>query len=733
MKALLSTLSALSVTLSLALFAHASELRSQRPNGGVGESSAGGSHGSFTTQILPILTKAGCNAGACHGAAIGQGGFKLSLLGYDPESDYHAITRQFSGRRVDLSFPAQSLFLRKATRDIRHKGGERIERDSNDYRTLVDWVAASAPFGPRELNVRAITVSPADILVAGPGRQVQLHVTAMLSDGSTTDATEHALYSSNDDTIATTGDDGSVNVIRRGTTSIMIRYGGQVAAVRAGAPFRDAEVDAAGFAEQNFVDREVWRELRRMRVPPSPLSDDAEFLRRAHVDLTGRLPSADEVRTFLAEPSTPARRARVINELLKRPEFTDLWTLRLSDLLLIDSKRLGEAPARAYRDWVHEQVARNVPLDRLVRELLTARGDVTTSPSANFHRTAQDPRDMGEYVSSALLGVQIACARCHAHPFASWTQDDFYGFAAFFARIRQEGSRVVDGDRGEVRHPRTGSDVAPRPLGAESFNVAAGDRPRGASLAEWITSPHNPYFAKAVVNRVWRHLMGRGIVEPVDDLRATNPPSNPALLDALAADFVAGGFDLRRLIRTIAESLTYQLSSRPSQENREDDRLFSHARLKPLPPQVLADAIADATGVSDAYPGYAPGTRAVQLVDSRTPSFALDVLGRCTRETACEMQPRGGGVSQALHLMNGTTINDKLRDGVADRLTREGATDVAVVEELYLRTLSRFPSSGERDFGVRQLTASANAAEKRLLVQDLLWALLNSREFAYNH
>lgn len=688
---------------------------------------------SFPTRVLPILTKAGCNTGACHGAAIGQGGFRLSLLGYDPDYDYDAITRQFAGRRVDLASPARSLLLRKATRDIRHKGGERIELGSNDYETLVSWLEAGAPFGPRDLTVSAIKVSPADVLVPRPGDEVRLRVNATLSDGSTADVTEHALFSSNDDAVARVADNGSVAVIRRGVTNVMIRYGGQVAAVRVGAPFGDSEVDAAAFPPQNFIDRAVWSELRRMRIPPSPVSDDAAFFRRVHLDLIGRLPAAADVRSFLSGPATPDGRAKVIADLLKRQEFTDFWTLHLCDLLLVDSKRLGEAPARAYRDWVRGQVSQNVPLDRVVHALLTAEGDVSLSPPANFHRTAADPRDMGEYVSGTFLGVQIACARCHAHPTAAWTQNDFYGFAAFFARTRQDGSRVLVSDRGEVQHPKTGKDVPARLLGAASDSGFPAGAERRAALARWVTSPRNPYFAKAVVNRVWRHLVGRGVAEPVDDLRVTNPPSNPALLDALAADFVAGGYDLRRLVRVIAESRTYQLSSRPTDANRDDDRLFSRARLKPLPPQVLADAIADAAGVPDDYPGYPPGTRAVELVDARIPSYALDVLGRCTREAACGTRSSGGGVSQALHLMNGTTVNAKLRCGVIAALLRDHRPDAEIVEELYLRTLSRFPRGEEQEFWNQQLASATTGDDKRLLVEDLLWALLNSREFAYNH
>jgi hypothetical protein len=689
----------------------------------------------FPTRILPVLTKAGCNAGACHGAATGQGGFRLSLLGYDPEADHQTITREFSGRRIDLASPRDSLLLRKATRDVRHKGGMRIEDDSDDHRTLIAWIAGGAPYLPagvaRDLRVAAVEVHPADALLAGPGESARLKVTATLSDGTREDVTAHALYSSNDDATAEVTPGGLVTVRRRGLTSVMVRYGGQVAAVRVASPLRDRELDPAAFSgalsPRNFIDEKVWSELRRLRVPPSPPCDDAEFLRRASLDLTGRLPTPERVRQFLKESPTREKRDRVIGELLATEEFVDLWTLRLADLLLIDSKRLGGAPTRVYHAWLREQVARNTPFDKLARDLLTAEGDGSSVGPANFHRLAEDPRDTGEFVSGALLGVQIACARCHAHPFAAWTQDDYYGFAAFFARTRREGVRVLNADSGEVQNPKTGKDVMPKLL-AGAPDASGGDR--SEVLAAWVTDPQNPHFAKAIVNRVWKHLLGRGLVEPVDDLRVTNPPSNPALLDALAADFVSGGYDLRRLIRTIVESRTYQLSSRSTPDNRLDDRMFSRAYPKPLPAQVLADAVAQATGVPDDYPGHPPGTRAVQLPDARTPSYSLDVLGRCLRDGPCEARPRGGGLSQALHLINGPAINAKLRGGAIDSLLAANRTDAEIVEELYLRTLSRFPDDRERAYCVK---AFAPANDRRAAAEDLLWALLNSREFNYNH
>jgi hypothetical protein len=677
--------------------------------------------------VLPILTKAGCNAGACHGAAIGQAGFRLSLLGYDPQADHDTLTRELSGRRIDVAAPAESLILRKATRSIKHKGGHRIDVDSDDYRTLIAWIGAGAPYGPSGLRVTGIEVSPSNVLLGGPGESVRLKVTASLSDGRREDVTGHALYDSNDPGVVEAGEEGKLTVVRRGPAAVMVRYGGQVAAVRVAAPFREAEARGNAVAPHNYVDEKVFAELRRLRIAPSPVSVDSEFLRRVYLDMAGRLPTAEQSRTFLAD-NEAGKRLRLIEDLARGEDFIDLWTLHLADLLLIDSKRLGPAQARAYHAWLRQQVARNTPLDRLVRELMTASGDPASEGAANFHRLTQDPRDMGEYVGGAILGMRIACARCHAHPFDAWTQDDYYGFAAYFARTAQAGGRVVMSDRGELQHPKTLKAVAPKPLGGVAPDSADGDRV--ASLARWTTSPSNPYFARSMVNRVWKHLMGRGIVEPVDDLRATNPPANPALLDALAADLVAGGYDLRRLIKTIVSSKSYQISSTATDDNRFDDRLFSHAYTRALSAQVLADAVAQASGVADEYAGYPAGTRAVQLIDARTPSEALDVLGRCTRDLNCATQGGGGGISQALHLMNGSSINSKLRGGLVDQIIRDKLGDRQIVEEVFLRTLCRAPGERERAFCEKALS---EAAGKREAIEDLLWTLLNSREFVYNH
>jgi hypothetical protein len=684
----------------------------------------------FRTGVLPLLTKAGCNAGACHGAATGQGGFKLSLLGYDPEEDYERITRERGGRRIDQSAPSESLLLRKGSGQLEHEGGRRLPRSSEAYLKIRRWIEAGAPFGSRDLRVVGITVSPVESFLPTTNRSFNLRVSAELSDRSHEEVTALALYSSNDDAIAEVGKQGEVMVVGRGITSIMVRYSGQVAAARVAVPFGDTEAADDDLARDSWIDRQIVAELKRLRLPRSPMSSDSEFLRRVYLDLIGRLPSADEARAFLREPASPEKRERVIHALLQRSEFVDFWTMRFADLLLISGKRGSEEATHVYNDWLHAQVARNTPFDELARTLLTASGRLTNDAPANFFTLATDPRDLAEHASRIFLGTQIACARCHAHPADRWTQEDYHRFAAYFARVSREGEVVQVSTRGEVDHPKTGEPLAPRPLGAAVMSRDDGTD-RRIELARWLTSVETPQFAHTIVNRIWKHLFGRGLVEPVDDLRPTNPATHPALLDALSREFVAHGHDLRWLIQTIVSSHTYQLTSRTRGLNRLDDRFYSHALLKELPAPVFLDAVAQVTGVPDAFQGCAEGTRAVQLVGARTPSYALDVLGRCSRDTACDGGGRrGGGLAQALHLINGSAINARLGRGIVAQMLANNLSPHKIIEDLYLRALARQPERAEFAEWEPLFTSAPNKTEA---AQDLLWTLLNSREFAFNH
>jgi len=677
----------------------------------------------FTTDILPILTKAGCNAGKCHGAATGQGGFKLSLLGDDPLADHAVITRERGGRRINFSNAAGSLILRKPARELRHKGGLKLRAQSEDWKSVRDWIVAGANFGDANLTVKSIKIEPpewrAPSAVAKP--QVNLRVIARLSDGRKRDVTRHAVFTSQDDNVAEVNEAGGVTALRPGVAAVMVRAAGHVGAMRVAVPFDNVLKDAFP-KPRNYIDAAVFAELRAMRIPASPETSDHIFLRRATLAIAGRLPTEAEARAFLKKPE----RTKLIERLIGGEAFLDFWTMKLGDLLLIDSKQLGLDPARAYRDWVRQQLQRNAPVDGLVRELLTAKGNVTAQPAANFQRRESDPRDMGEFVSQSLLGIRLACARCHNHPFDRWSQTDYHQFAAFFARTRVREGVVVLTPDGEVRHPRTGQLVEPANLnGLPAKGNGADFRP---ALANWMTAADNPFFARAFVNRVWREMMGRGIVEPVDDLRVSNPPTNPALLDAVAAEFVKNKFDLRRLIHDIASSHTFQCDSKITPANRNDDKLFSRYPLTRLDGSVLADAFAQATGVPDKYPGYPPGTRAMQLLDARVPSYALDVFGRCPR-TGDGNPHSGSSLGCALHLINSPALNAKLGPAVA-ALVKINREPKAILESMFLQTLSRFPTAEERKLMQKHI-GEIQAKEEGW--RDLFWALLNTREFLFNH
>ncbi|MGE3308641.1 MAG: DUF1549 domain-containing protein [Limisphaerales bacterium] len=681
------------------------------------------------------MTKAGCNSGGCHGAATGQGGFRLSLLGYDPALDYLRITRELAGRRVDFVRPEESLLLRKSSRKLSHEGGRRLPADSEDYQLVLNWIAAGAPQGPADLQVTAIEVAPRDFLLPAPGQTESLRVTAILSDGQRQDVTRLALYTSNDDAVADVSRYGSVTSRAPGLTSIMIRYSGQVAAARIGIPFQGPP-PARRLPDDHFVDAHIGAELERLGLEPSPEASATAFLRRVTLDLIGRLPSADEARQALSEADSPASRARAIDALLNRPEWVDYWTLQLADLLLLGGKGPDETAHRAYHGWLREQVARHVPLDELVRKLLTAEGNLRSEGPANFFTLSQDPRDLSEHVGRMFLGTRIACARCHAHPNDRWTQDDYHGFAAYFARIARSGDVVQVRQLGEVDHPKTGLPVDPRPLGSPPSAPAPNGQSeaqtdRRVELARWLTAADNPLFARSFVNRVWKNCFGRGLVEPVDDLRPTNPATHPALLDALAKDFAAHGFDLRHLLRTITTSRTYQLAASSTGSNRLDDRLFSHAYVREVSAPVFLDAITQVTGVAHPFEGESEGRRAVELVGPQVTSVELDVLGRCNRERPCDpMAGGGGGLARTLHLIQGSTIQDKLSGGVVDQLITSGASDADVVSELYLRAFTRIPGADEFAAWTSML---ASAEPRKEAIEDLLWALLNSREFGFNH
>lgn len=691
----------------------------------------------FENDIVPILSKFGCNTSGCHGKAEGQNGFKLSVFGFDPGGDYAALTQEGRGRRVLPALPERSLLLAKASGGIPHGGGVRIDRSSDEYGTLRDWIAAGLPFGsPADPRVVSITVSPRERELEAGARQA-LTVTARYSDGHTADVTRHAKFQSNNEGLAAVDESGLVKAGPvPGEAAIMASYLGEVDVFRALVPRSERIENYPALPENNFLDGLVYRKLRKLQVLPSEQAGDGDFLRRVYLDVIGTLPTADEARAFLGD-SRPDRRARLVEELLHRPEFADFWALKWSDVLRVDRQALGHKRAYAYYRWIRESIAANVPYDRFCREIVAAEGPLSGSPAGSFYKVVTKPGEMAGTLSQVFLGVRIECAQCHHHPFDRWSQTDYFGMQAFFTQVSFKptpaGESLVAGTASPTVHPRTGETVAAHALAS----AAAGAEPTGdrrKQLAEWMTSPDNPWFARNFVNRVWAHFLGRGLVEPVDDVRLTNPPTNPELLDALAGHFVETKFDFQQLIRTITASRVYQASSTPNATNERDDQNYSRALLKPLQAEVLFDAVCQTTGVPEKFPGMPAGVRAIQLWDSQTPHYFLKLFGRPTRTTACECErTKEPSVAQVLHGLNSPELQEKLSHagGRLARLVAAQADDGSLADELYLTFYSRFPAASERQAVIEYL--KTRAADRRKATEDIAWSMLNTAEFQFNH
>ena len=714
---------------------------------------------SFELDVMPILSKASCNGGGCHGALAGKGGFRLSLFGYDPASDHLSITRDARGRRVDLADPGTSLLLTKPTMAVAHKGGKRLDVDGEDYRLLAAWIAAGCP-GPdaREKKIVSIALAPVETVLA-PGSSHRFTVMAACSDGSTRDVTRWARFTSTDETIATVDPAGLVTVVGHGEGAVTAWFSSQIALARVVVPFPH-QISPAVFTEApraNLIDDLVLEQLQKLHLQPSPPCDDATFIRRAFLDTIGRLPTPDEVRGYL-DDNDPAKRERLVELLLARPEYVDYWTYKWSDVLLVSGSKLRPNAVNAYYQWIRDRVAKNTPWDRLVREVVTARGSSLENGATNFFAVHQDPETMAENVSQAFMSLSINCAKCHNHPLEKWTNDQYYAFANLFARVRAKGwggdSRSGNGQRtlfveprGDLLQPRTGRPQPPAPLDGAALPMDdPGDRRE--SLARWLTSPENPYFTRSIVNRVWANFFGMGLVESVDDLRATNPASNENLLAALCRHTVEHDYDLKSLMRLILLSETYRRSSDPLPENRDDRKWFARTYPRRLMAEVLSDAIADVTGVRDRYTelamndgstetvtGYADGTRALQLHDTAVKNYFLKTFGRNARDITCECERSNQpSLVQVLHLANGSTINDKLaaKEGHVTQILATTPVPAELVDAAWLRCLSRFPTATEREPFETMLLA-ATEEEKRLIVEDMYWSLLTSREFLFRH
>ena len=686
----------------------------------------------FENDLIPVFTRFGCNAGACHGAATGRGGFKLSLFGGNPKADFDAVVRQVEGSRINLARPDQSLIILKPTESITHGGGQRFGLDHESTKLLLRWIRQGAGLETRRTLTR-VEISPKKHVGGAPGRPVALKVTAHFSDGTSRDVTRWTVFQAEDSSAVTIDAESSeASVLRRGRHIVVARYLTEVVPIELIVPLTDSRVDLSGEPVRGFIDQEILDTLTTLGLPVSPLADDATYLRRLTLDLSGRLPTTDRIRSFLADES-PNRRVVLLEQLLKSDAFTEYWTLQLATLLRIRPQPNDSQGAETYHKWLADGVRRGVGYDQLARSVILASGDTHTNGPANFYRTNGDPRKQAEFLSELFMGSRLRCANCHNHPLDRWTQDDYHGLAAIFARI-ETGRVITVKPTGTVIHPRTLETAVPRIPGEGFLSSKVVDG--RAELARWLTRPENPYFARAIVNRLWQRMMGRGLVEPADDFRTTNPPTHPVLLDKLADDFVKHGFRLRHTLKRIARSATYSRSANAISGNRTDDRFYSHAAWQPLEPEVLADAISDVLGVADKY-GEAPrGTRAVTLVDPTTSSRSLDILGRCGRDESCESSTAtAGGLPQKLHLFNGPLINARIRvpGSRLSKLLAANKSPTEIVSEFYMVALSRHPNEREARHWKKQLDAITTADGKREFLEDFVWGLLCCREFVTNH
>jgi len=695
----------------------------------------------FASDIAPIFSKLGCNGSNCHGALNGQSGFKLSLFGYDPEADFRAVTELSNGRRIDRTVPEKSLILQKPIFAVPHGGGKPMETDSLEYATLLNWVREGAPKGKAAgRRLLSLEVFPKTFPVLhSPSEQQQLLVVGYYSDGSRADLSRIVRYTPGDDHVLSVSPTGLVTGRTSGETTILVRTLGQVTAARIGVAFNGAGQNVAAVPQQNFVDELVLRKLQKMRTPPSSLASDAQFVRRVYLDLIGTLPSPVEARDFLAN-SRPDKRQQLINSLLDRPEYSRFWAQKWGDLFMM-------APLYVHDNslYSHEYFRRNFdsdkPYNEVAKELITGIGTMAEVGPNNFY-TRENRRSHEEYatyLTQTLLGVSLECARCHDHPREKWTRDDFLGIAAFFSQVKIKesvGYRPFEGFvtlnySAEFKHPQTLQIVRPRLLdGSEPAIPPMTDR--RALLAEWVASGDNPFFARATVNRIWGQLMGRGLVEPVDDFRATNPASNPELLDRLAAYFVDQGFQLKPLIRLIAGSGTYQLAAGINDSNARDYTNYSHYYMRRLTAEQLLDAVTAVTGVPEKFRGFYLGKRAIDLPDSGVPSYFLDTFDRPIRDVAqCERKTTTT-VTQAMHFLGGDTLNKKISEsrGTLQQLIAAGKNNREIVEYFYLAALSRSPSTVELE---SVLSMVSRSAKREQALQSFLWAMLNSKEFLFNH
>ncbi len=704
---------------------------------------------SFRNDVVPLMTKVGCNQGACHGALAGKNGFKLTLRGYDPSADYDSLTRISVGRRVSLADPDASLMLLKPTFAVPHGGGKRFAKDSLEYRILREWIAAGAPPPTdKDPEVASLEAFPASAVLA-PDAEQQIVVRARYSDGHTADVTHWVKFASTNEGVATVDDNGRVKMTGAGEAAITLYYASRVIFSRLTVPFPNSVNPTAydPFPRRNFIDDLALAKWKSLHLAPSKIAGDSEFLRRAYLDAAGILPTSEEVENFLAD-QTADKRAKVIDRLLERDEYVDYWAYKWSDLLLVSTRRLNSTAMWAFYDWIRDSVKQNKPWEQFAREIFNGSGSTRQNGALNYFVLHKDPIDLAENASLAFTGQRVMCARCHNHPLEKWTQVQYYELANLFARVGVKNGTMGDNivfakATGEVLYPKLARPLPPTPLDGKGIPLdATGDR--RALFTAWLTNPSNTLFARTLVNRVWANFLGRGFVDPVDDVRSANPASNEELFSALTKDFLDHGYDVRRLIRTIMNSSTYQLSSEANAANQSDNMFYSKHIIRRLPAEVILDAMSQVTGSPTAFPGYPAGTRALQLPDTQVKSEFLTSFGRPQRIT-CDAAERAADstVAQALAVINGDTLNKKLSapDGTIALFLKLGLSDRRILEFMYLSAFSRYPSEAERSAMIGALeqakltkgTEEARRDAHRQALEDMVWAMLTSKEFLFDH
>ncbi len=692
---------------------------------------------SFKRDVMPIFMRAGCNTGSCHGAARGKDGFRLSLFGFDPDGDHHRLCREMPGRRINLAIPAESLLIEKATGKVPHTGGERFKPGDEPYQTLIRWLDAGAPNDPPDVPkpVSAELYPPAMVL-DGKGEKQRIMVRAKYTDGTTRDVTNLAVFLSSNAVSAKIGPDGIVTAGDRGEAFVMARFatftvGAQVIVLPKGLEFTFPPVP-----EFNYIDTLVNAKLRKLRIEPSELCTDEEFLRRVFIDIVGQLPTVEDHLKFMADVATN-KREQLIDDLLARKEFAELWVLKWAELLQIrSSPYISYKPMLLYFNWLQDKVARNVPVNEWVAELLSASGGTLKNPPTNFYQGETDILKVSENVAQVFMGMRIQCSQCHNHPFDRWTMDDYYGFAAFFRQMGRKGSDdpreviIFNAGGGEQTHPVGGRVMPPKFLGGAIPDVKGKDRRE--VLSAWLASPENPYFATNLANIVWAQFFGRGIIHEVDDVRVSNPASNPELLAELGRRFTDYKYDFKKLVKDICMSRTYQLSTRPTSSNETDTRNFARGPVRRIRAETMLDCISQVTETKNKFPGLPLGARAVQIADGATTNYFLTTFGRATRETVCSCEVKlEPTLSQSLHLLNGGATTAKIQQGgVVAGMLKSKVPPEQVVEELYVRCLSRVPTPKEQTELAKLLD---NQKDKQKALDDVFWALLNTREFMFNH